>query len=117
MTNITPPNPERAEEHRIASWVVALAIIALALILHVVLVVSPDVSAEEISGFQSLINLLVIPAVTALVVYPKLEQVQRNTNGSLTRRLQENAELSAERTVEKLRDQLPASPEQEKENG
>lgn len=100
--------PPQNNDHKVAAWIVAATLVAITFSLYAVLAMTDVVTDDELNKFTNLITVIVIPVVTALIVTPQINQIQRNTNGSLSKRLDENATLSAERAAQILEKKIPA---------
>ncbi len=92
--------PPQNSDHKVVAWIVAATLVIITFALYAVLAVTDAATDEEVNKFINLITVIVVPAVTALIVSPQIGQIQRNTNGSLSKRLDENATLSAERAAD-----------------
>ena len=100
--------PPQNNDHKVAAWIVAATLVVITFSLYAVLAMTDVVTDDELNKFINLITVIVIPVVTALIVTPQINQIQRNTNGSLSKRLDENATLSAERAAQILEKKISA---------
>ena len=100
--------PPQNNDHKVAAWIVAATLVVITFSLYAVLAMTDVVTDDELNKFINLITVIVIPVVTALIVTPQINQIQRNTNGNLSKRLDENATLSAERAAQILEKKISA---------
>lgn len=100
--------PPQNNDHKVTAWIVAATLVVITFSLYAVLAMTDVVTDDELNKFINLITVIVIPVVTALIVTPQINQIQRNTNGSLSKRLDENATLSAERAAQILEKKISA---------